>query len=68
MEGQEGTQQPQLVLSHKLFLLTLPDVQDIEKVCLREEVFASIKADDMAPLYDTLATKSVLDLDQSILD
>ncbi|KAA8542171.1 hypothetical protein F0562_023323 [Nyssa sinensis] len=68
MEGQEGTQQPQLVLAHKLFLLTHPDVQDIEKVRLREEVFTSVKADDMAPLYETLAAKSVLDMDQSVLD
>lgn len=45
MEGQEGTQQPHLVLAHKLFLLSHPDVQDIEKVRLREEVFASVKAD-----------------------
>ncbi|KAA8538382.1 hypothetical protein F0562_028072 [Nyssa sinensis] len=68
MEGQEGTQQPQLVLAQKLFLLTHLDVQDIKKVCIREEVKASVKADDMAPLYETLATKSVLDMDQSILD
>lgn len=45
MEGQEGPQQPHLVLAHKLFLLSHPDVQDIEKVQLREEVFASVKAD-----------------------
>lgn len=45
MEGQDGTQQPHLVLAHKLFLLSHPDVQDIEKVRLREEVFASVKAD-----------------------
>lgn len=45
MEGQEGTQQPHLVLAHKLFLLRHPDVQDIEKVRLKDEVLASIKAD-----------------------
>ena len=45
MEGQEGEQQPHLVLAHKLFLLTHPDVPDIEKVRLRDEVFASVKAD-----------------------
>ena len=45
MEGQEGTQQAHLVLAHKLFLLSHPDVQDIEKVRLREEVLTSVKAD-----------------------
>lgn len=45
MEGQEETQQPHLQLANKLFLLSQPDVQDIEKVRLREEVFASVKAD-----------------------
>lgn len=45
MEGQDGIQQPHLVLAHKLFLLSDPDVQDIEKVRLREEVFNSVKAD-----------------------
>ncbi|XP_021808449.1 26S proteasome non-ATPase regulatory subunit 6 homolog [Prunus avium] len=68
MEGQEGPQQPHLVLANKLFLLSHPDVQDIEKVQLREEVFASVKADDMAPLYETLVSESVLPLDQSVLD
>ncbi|KAF8408369.1 hypothetical protein HHK36_007518 [Tetracentron sinense] len=68
MEGQEGTQLPHLVLANKLFLLTQPDVVDIEKVRLREEVFASVKSDDMAPLYETLAANSVLELDQSVLD
>lgn len=45
MEGQEEIQQPHLVLAHKLFLLSHPDVQDIEKVRLREEVLAFVKAD-----------------------
>jgi 26S proteasome regulatory subunit N7 len=67
MEGEEGSQQPQLILANKLFLLTHPDVADIEKVSLRQEVLDSVVADDMAPLYETLAANSVLDLDQSIL-
>jgi len=45
MENQEGTQQPHLVLAHKLFLLTHHDVQDIEKVRLKEEVLTAIKSD-----------------------
>lgn len=45
MEGTEGTQQPHLVLANKLFLLTQPDVDDIEKVRLRDEVMATVVAD-----------------------
>ncbi|KAL2492300.1 26S proteasome non-ATPase regulatory subunit 6-like protein [Abeliophyllum distichum] len=68
MEAEEGTQQPQLVLAHKLFLLTHPDVDDIEKVRLRDEVFNSIISNDMAPLYETLVSNKVLNLDQKALD
>ncbi|RVW27917.1 26S proteasome non-ATPase regulatory subunit 6 [Vitis vinifera] len=68
MESQDGTQQPHLVLAHKLFLLTHPDAQDIEKVRLKEEVFAAVKVDDMASLYETLAADSVLEMDQAVLD
>ncbi|KAM1128934.1 hypothetical protein TB2_038723 [Malus domestica] len=68
MEAQEGTQQPHLVLANKLFLLSHSDVPDIEKVQLREEVFASVKADDMAPLYETLVAESMLELDQGVMD
>ncbi|KAM2075875.1 hypothetical protein ACFX1T_038692 [Malus domestica] len=68
MEAQEGTQQPHLVLANKLFLLSHSDVPDIEKVQLREEVFASVKADHMAPLYETLVAESVLELDQGVMD
>ncbi|KAI7748841.1 hypothetical protein M8C21_024928 [Ambrosia artemisiifolia] len=68
MEGTEGTQQPHLVLANKLFLLTQPDVDDIEKVRLRDEVMSTVVADDMAPLYETLAASSVLELDQKVLD
>lgn len=45
MDSQDGNQQAHLVLAHKRFLLTHPDVQDIEKVRLKEEVFAMVKAD-----------------------
>lgn len=68
MEGQEGAQQPHLVLANKLFLLTHPDVQDIEKVSLREEVFAAVKSDNMVSLYETLAANSVLEIDQTIME
>ncbi|KAK2648071.1 hypothetical protein Ddye_015560 [Dipteronia dyeriana] len=68
MEGQEGTQQLHLVLANKRFLLTHPDVQDIEKVRLKEEVFSMAKADEMAPFYETLVAESVLEMDQSVLD
>ncbi|KAF5730926.1 26S proteasome non-ATPase regulatory subunit 6 [Tripterygium wilfordii] len=68
MEGQEGTQQPHLVLAHKRFLLKHPDVQDIEKVRLKEDVLATVKADDMVPLYETLVAEGLLEKDQGLLD
>ncbi|XP_073318193.1 26S proteasome non-ATPase regulatory subunit 6 homolog isoform X1 [Primulina huaijiensis] len=68
MEAEEGTQQPQLVLAHKLFLLTQNDVDDIEKVRLRDEVFNFIIANDMAPLYETLVSNKIFDLDQNALE
>ncbi|KAI9124051.1 hypothetical protein K1719_005351 [Acacia pycnantha] len=68
MEGEEGTQQPQLVLAHKLFLLRHGDVEDIEKVRLKDEVFTFVKENDMLPLYETLVADSVLDMDQSVID
>ncbi|XAR49103.1 hypothetical protein NMG60_11032172 [Bertholletia excelsa] len=67
MESEEGTQQPQLVLAHKLFLLTQSDVPDIEKVRLRQEVLDFVTTHDMCPLYETLGANSVLDLDQAVL-
>lgn len=63
MEGQEGTQQPHLVLAHKRFLLTHPDVQDIEKVRLKEEVFAAVKADGNLPIHPTQLSKSSVESD-----
>lgn len=47
MEAIGGKQQEQLVLAHKLFLLTHNDVDDIEKVHLREEEFKFILANGM---------------------
>ena len=43
--GAEWSQQPHLILSHKLFLLTHPDVQDMEKVQPKSDVLDSIKSD-----------------------
>lgn len=45
MEGQEGNQNQHLALAHKLFLLVHPDVDDIDKVRIRDEVFTAVKAD-----------------------
>ena len=54
MEGQEGQkQEPHLLLAHNLFLLTHPDVPDIEKVRLKDEVFASIKAHGNITLFSS---------------
>lgn len=49
MEGEEGKQQPHLVLAHKLFHLTHPDVEDIDKVRFREEVLSFVLADGKIP-------------------
>lgn len=54
MEGQEGTQQPHLVLAHKLFSLTHPDVDDIEKVRLRDEVKTAVIADGKISRFDSM--------------
>ncbi|KAK9995518.1 hypothetical protein SO802_020204 [Lithocarpus litseifolius] len=45
MDSQERTQQPHNVLANKLFLLRHPQVQDIEKVYLKDEVFSAVKSD-----------------------
>ncbi|RRT69968.1 hypothetical protein B296_00021931 [Ensete ventricosum] len=68
MEAQQGTQQLHLALAHKLFLLSHPDMDDIEKVRLRDEVLDAVKAHDMASLYETLAAASVLEMDATVLD
>ncbi|KAH9608501.1 hypothetical protein KSS87_012357 [Heliosperma pusillum] len=67
MEAQEALN-AHLVLSHKIFLLTNPDVEDIDKVRLIDEVISSIKSDFMVSLYESLAGKGVIELDQSVLD
>ncbi|GKV05417.1 hypothetical protein SLEP1_g17434 [Rubroshorea leprosula] len=68
MEAQEGTQQTQFILAHNVFLLKHPDVQDIEKVSLKEEVIAAVKNNDMAPFFETLVADKVVELDQSVLE
>ncbi|THU49738.1 hypothetical protein C4D60_Mb06t12700 [Musa balbisiana] len=68
MEAQQGTQEPHLALAHKLFLLSHPDIDDIEKVRLRDEVLDAVKAHDMSSLYETLAAASVLEMDAAVLD
>ncbi|KAJ4756414.1 26S proteasome non-ATPase regulatory subunit 6 [Rhynchospora pubera] len=67
-EGMEAKQQPHLILAHNLFLLSHPDVDDIEKVRLREEVLSVVKSDDMASLYESLTTSGVLEKDAELLD
>ncbi|KAI4370215.1 hypothetical protein MLD38_018585 [Melastoma candidum] len=75
MEGQQQQQQEDeaqqhehLILAGKLFLLKHQDVSDIDKVRLKDEVLRSILADDMATLYESLASDSVLDMDRSVLE
>ncbi|GJS52956.1 26S proteasome non-ATPase regulatory subunit 6 [Tanacetum coccineum] len=68
MESTEGTQQTHLTLANNLFLLTQPDVDDIEKVRLRDDVISTVTKDDMAPLYESLGASGVLEIDQKVLD
>ncbi|KAA3456891.1 26S proteasome non-ATPase regulatory subunit 6-like protein [Gossypium australe] len=69
MDTQDGTQQSQqLILAHNVFLLKHPDVSDIEKVRLRDEVLNSVQSNDMTSYYETLVTDKVLELDQSLLE
>jgi 26S proteasome regulatory subunit N7 len=67
-EGMDSKQQPHLILANKLFLLSHPDVDDIDKVRLREEVLSVVKSDDMASLYEYLTTSGVLEKDTELLD
>ena len=57
LDGEQQEQKPLLALGHKLFLLTHPDVDDIEKVRLRDEALASIKSDRM-DISSTFPTNS----------
>ncbi|XP_026456585.1 26S proteasome non-ATPase regulatory subunit 6-like [Papaver somniferum] len=68
MEGQEENQEKRLVLANKLSHLTHSDVSDIDKVRIREEVLDAVKSDDMAPLYETLVSANVLDMDSKLLE
>ncbi|MBA0761654.1 hypothetical protein Gotri_024271 [Gossypium trilobum] len=69
MDTQDGTQQSQqLILAHNVFLLKHPDVSDIEKVRLSDEVLYSVQSNDMTSYYETLVTDKVLELDQSLLE
>ncbi|CAN6458102.1 unnamed protein product [Victoria cruziana] len=68
MEGQEGTQMPHLILANKLFLLRHSDVPDIEKVHLKEDVFVSIKDNDMVSVYESTAAELGWELDQGLVD
>ncbi|KAG8484730.1 hypothetical protein CXB51_023610 [Gossypium anomalum] len=69
MDAQDGNQQSQqLILGHNVFLLKHPDVPDIEKVSLKDEVLNSVKSNEMAPYYETLVADKVVELDQNVLD
>ncbi|KAE8717438.1 26S proteasome non-ATPase regulatory subunit 6 [Hibiscus syriacus] len=68
MDAQEGNQQSQqLILGHNVFLLKHPDVADIEKVRLKDEVLNVVKSNEMTPYYETLVADKVVELDQSVL-
>ncbi|KAL4283011.1 hypothetical protein GQ457_16G031530 [Hibiscus cannabinus] len=69
MDAQDGNQQSlQLILGHNVFLLKHPDVADIDKVRLKDEVLNAVKSNEMTPFYETLVADKVVELDQSVLD
>ncbi|XP_024387361.1 26S proteasome non-ATPase regulatory subunit 6 homolog [Physcomitrium patens] len=68
MEERVATQDPKLVLAHKLFLLRSSDVEDIEKASLKDEVMTIIKSDNMAGLYQSCSQELGWELDQTLLD
>eukprot|EP00249_Psilotum_nudum_P006911 c20153_g1_i1 orf=136-1296(+) len=68
MEEKEATQDVKLILAHKLFLLRAPDVPDIEKVQLKDDVLALIRADDMVMLYESCCQEFGWELDQEFID
>lgn len=71
MEGEEGTQTQQLILANKIFLLTHPDVDDLQKVRLRDEVFNAVVANGILSCFDwlwSLLDFSVWDLDLIVYD
>lgn len=67
MEG-EVTQTQHLVLAKNISLLTNSDVDDLQKVRLRDEVYNVVVSNDMAPLYQTLVSKCILSLDPKVLN
>ncbi|VFQ71220.1 unnamed protein product [Cuscuta campestris] len=67
MEG-EGVQTQHLILAKNISLLTNSDVDDLQKVRLRDEVYNVVVSNDMAPLYQTLVSKCVLTLDPKVLN
>ncbi|KAL9262163.1 26S proteasome non-ATPase regulatory subunit 6-like protein [Drosera capensis] len=68
MEGEGGNQNPHLILANNLFLLNLADVPDIEKLRLKEDVFAAIRSDYMVSLYEKLVSDGVFGMDQALLE
>ena len=63
MDAQEGTQQSQqLILAHNVFLLKHPDVADIEKVRLKDEVLNSVKSNGNSPDSTLLFAESIIQI------
>ena len=61
MDAQEGTQQSQqLILAHNVFLLKHPDVPDIEKVRLKDEVLNSVKSNGNSPDSTLIFSESII--------
>ncbi|MCL7037853.1 hypothetical protein MKW94_013322 [Papaver nudicaule] len=69
MEGRKENQvEKKLVLADKLFRINHPDVSDMERIGLREEVLDAVISHDMAPLYEALVlNNNELEMDPKLL-
>ncbi|EFJ29963.1 hypothetical protein SELMODRAFT_146093 [Selaginella moellendorffii] len=63
----EACQDPRLELARKLFLLSAPEIPDIEKVQLKEDVIAAAREDDMAGPYEGWCHKFGWEIDHALL-
>uniref|UniRef100_A0A0E0CDM5 Uncharacterized protein n=1 Tax=Oryza meridionalis TaxID=40149 RepID=A0A0E0CDM5_9ORYZ len=65
--SEEAKQEQHRMLTHKLFLLSHPDLNDLAKVALRSDALDAVKSDGMALLFESLAVNGVLEPDDALL-
>ncbi|KAH9287749.1 hypothetical protein KI387_031866, partial [Taxus chinensis] len=64
----EEREAAKLVVAHKIFLLRHPDVPDMEKLHLKDDLLTVVMEDDMALLYESLCAELGWEMDQTLLD